>query len=57
MKKQANIGLELSTETLDEVHGGRLYPFHSPSQAALQSAAKAVANGAKSVWNTIASWF
>jgi len=63
MRKQANIGTELSEENLVEVHGGGLWPYppgHSLPQVGARvviAVGKAVGSAAKSVWDTITGWF
>jgi hypothetical protein len=69
MKKQTAIGVELSTEVLAGVHGGRRpsdplvlvgWGFAKAQLAMGRAAVKvgtAVGNAAKSVWDTITGWF
>ncbi|MEY2930299.1 MAG: hypothetical protein RL033_1048 [Pseudomonadota bacterium] len=63
MKKQVNVGIELSTEMLADVHGGSFWPYppgRSPLQLIVKGATevgKVVGQTAKSVWDTVTSWF
>jgi len=63
MRKQANMGTELSVENLAEVHGGGFWPYPPGNSIpqitgrAIVAAGKAVGSAAKSIWDTITGWF
>ena len=70
MSKRSNIATELTAESLEQVYGGRYWPY-PPGRSiphlvyrgvreagtALGKAASAVGKAAESVWDTFTGWF